>query len=123
MIDDGRGLRQLGPEILQLRKEMIGDTEGSILGVPVLLHYDKMRRVSREKQDYYFAPLPKTPFSLGIALPHSYGNTWIKVGEEVQRNIHMGIKMENYFLGDNWKIHPKWFDIYLLYFFSILIGF
>lgn len=108
MMDDDLGVRELGPTVLKLRDAMVGDSESSMLGLGVRFHYDHMRRISREKQDYYFAPLPNTPFSLGIVLPHSYGNTWIKVGDEIKRNQHLGLKVVDFFKGDNWKVHPKW---------------
>lgn len=68
-----------------------------------------MRRISQENYDYYFEPLPNTPFSLGLAIPSEYGNTWIKVGDEVKRNLHMGMNMSDFFVGDNWKVHPEWY--------------
>lgn len=46
--------------------------------VPVKLHYDDNRRVTLERRDYFYAPLPGTPFGLAVAIPH-YGTTWIKV--------------------------------------------
>lgn len=67
-----------------------------------------MRRLSQETYDFYYAPLPNTPFSLGLAIPSGYGNTWIKVGDEVRRNLHMGVNMSDFFVGDNWKVHPEW---------------
>lgn len=67
-----------------------------------------MRRVSSEYQDFYHTPLPHTPFSLGIVIPHVYGNTWIKVGDEVKRNQHSKINISEYFVGENWKVHPEW---------------
>lgn len=79
---------------------------GKITDVPVKFHYDKMRRISPENQDYFYAPLPNTPFSLGLVLPSKYGKTWIKVGDEVKRNQHLNIT--HYFFGQNWKIHPDW---------------
>lgn len=79
-----------------------------MLNVSVKFHYDKMRRIVIQNQDYYFVALPNTPFSLGIVLPSAYGKTWIKVGEEVKRNQHMGINITEFFKGDNWKLHPDW---------------
>lgn len=87
---------------------MVRHQTGEFKDLSVKLHYDKMRRVSEEKQDYFFAPLPNTPFSLGIVLPSEYGKTWIKVGEEVLRNVHMKVNISNFFVGENWKIHPDW---------------
>lgn len=51
---------------------------GSTKGVPVKLHYDDNRRVTLERRDYFYAPLPGTPFGLAVAIPN-YGTTWIKV--------------------------------------------
>lgn len=47
-------------------------------------------------------------FRLGLAIPSGYGNTWIKVGDEVRRNLHLGINMSDYFVGENFKVHPQW---------------
>lgn len=87
---------------------MVENEEGNIKDVEVKFHFDKIRRVSQEKYDYYYAPLPNTPFSLGLAIPSGYGNTWIKVGDEVKRNLHMNVNMSDFFAGDNWKLHPEW---------------
>ncbi|XP_037825426.1 voltage-dependent calcium channel subunit alpha-2/delta-3 [Lucilia sericata] len=100
--------RNPGESILQLRRSMVNHESGEFKDISVKLHYDKMRRVSEEKQDYFFAPLPNTPFSLGIVLPSEYGKTWIKVGEEVLKNIHMKINISDFFVGENWKVHPDW---------------
>lgn len=94
--------------ICQLRRLALNHTIEMKLGVPVRFHYDKMRRVSEESYDYYFAPLPSTPFTLGLAIPSTYGQTMIKVRDEVQNNIRMGMNMSDLFRGDNWKVHPDW---------------
>lgn len=43
-----------------------------------------------------------------MAIPSGYGNTWIKVGDEVKRNLHLGVNMSDFFLGENFKVHPQW---------------
>ncbi|XP_055640550.1 voltage-dependent calcium channel subunit alpha-2/delta-3 isoform X1 [Toxorhynchites rutilus septentrionalis] len=91
-----------------LREQLVFSKFGQMLKVPVRFHYDKMKRVSLEYQDYYYAPLENTPFSLGLVLPHDYGDTWIKVGDEIKRNQHMGINISDFFVGENWKVHPDW---------------
>lgn len=78
------------------------------LNVSVRFHYDKMRRVSEEQYDYYFAPLNGTPFTLGLAIPSTYGQTLIKVGHEIKNNINKGLNMSDLFVGQNWKVHPDW---------------
>ncbi|XP_055595759.1 voltage-dependent calcium channel subunit alpha-2/delta-3 [Uranotaenia lowii] len=100
--------REENPLMEELRQELVLSNFGKMLKVPVRFHYDQMRRVSLEYQDYYFAPLNTTPFSLGLALPHDYGNTWIKVGDEIKRNQHMGQNISDFFVGENWKVHPEW---------------
>lgn len=92
----------------QLRRNLIENKEGKLENIPVKFHFDNMRRVSQEKFDYYYAPLPNTPFSMGLAIPSGYGNTWIKVGDERKRNVHMNVNMSDFFLGENWKVHPEW---------------
>ncbi|XP_055682880.1 voltage-dependent calcium channel subunit alpha-2/delta-3 [Lutzomyia longipalpis] len=106
--DDDKEGREPGEDLLALRENLVNTRPGKMLKIPVRFHYDKMRRVSQEVQDYYFAPLANTPFSLGLALPHDYGNTWIKVGDEIKRNQHMGINISDFFVGENWKVHPDW---------------
>ncbi|XP_075149778.1 ca[2+] channel Muscle-specific alpha2/delta subunit [Haematobia irritans] len=100
--------RRPGNLILNLRERLVHNETGELVGVSVKLHYDKMRRVVDQQQDYFFAPLPGTPFSLGIVLPSTYGKTWIKVGDEVLKNIHMKVNISDFFVGDNWKVHPDW---------------
>lgn len=43
-----------------------------------------------------------------IALPADYGNTWIKVGDVIKENKFTKINISDYFVGENWKIHPDW---------------
>lgn len=64
--------------MLELRQELIDHKVGSMIKVPVKLHYDDNRRVTLEERDYYYSPLPQTPFSLAVVIPH-YGRHWIKV--------------------------------------------
>ncbi|XP_052896426.1 voltage-dependent calcium channel subunit alpha-2/delta-3 [Anopheles moucheti] len=106
-VEDMTG-REMSPFILELRHHLVDSRFGKMLKLPVRFHYDKMRRVSLEYQDYYYAPLENTPFSLGLVLPHDYGSTWIKVGDEIKRNQHMGLNISDFFMGDNWKVHPDW---------------
>lgn len=106
--DDNRTVRDPGPVLIELRDQLVNSEFGTRQRIPVLFHYDQMRRISQEYQDYYFAPLPNTPFSLGLVLPSEYGNTWIKVGDEIRRNQHMGLNISEYFVGENWKVHPEW---------------
>lgn len=70
--------RDPGPEVLKLRAELVDHKYDKLTNVAVKLHYDDNRRVTLEKRDYYYAPLPGTPFGIAIAIPN-YGKTWIKV--------------------------------------------
>ncbi|XP_014474755.1 PREDICTED: voltage-dependent calcium channel subunit alpha-2/delta-3 isoform X2 [Dinoponera quadriceps] len=107
ILDDGRGPRNPGPEILELRSALVDHKRGSIRGIPVKLHYDDNRRVTLERRDYFYAPLPGTPFGLAVAIPH-YGTTWIKVGDEIRRNQNMNVNVSDFFKGDHWRVHPSW---------------
>ncbi|XP_037048766.1 voltage-dependent calcium channel subunit alpha-2/delta-3 [Bradysia coprophila] len=100
--------RKPGKVLMKLREDLVNNVEGKMLNISVKFHYDNMRRISQETYDYYFAPLPNTPFSLGLAIPSGYGNTWIKVGDEVKRNLHLGVNMSRFFMGENFKVHPEW---------------
>jgi len=70
--------RNPSPELLELRSALVDHKRGNMMGIPVKLHYDNNRRVNLEKRDYFYAPLPGTPFGLAVVLPN-YGTTWIKV--------------------------------------------
>ncbi|XP_003707444.1 ca[2+] channel Muscle-specific alpha2/delta subunit isoform X2 [Megachile rotundata] len=107
ILDDGRGPRNPGPEVLELRAALVDHKRGSMKGIPVKLHYDDNRRVTLEKRDYFYAPLPGTPFGLAVAIPN-YGTTWIKVGNEIRRNQNLNLNISEFFLGDNWRVHPGW---------------
>lgn len=107
ILDDKRGPRNPGPEILELRSALVDHKRGSMKGIPVKLHYDNNRRVTLERRDYFYAPLPGTPFSLAVALPN-YGTTWIKVGDEIRRNQNTNVNVSDYFTGDHWRVHPSW---------------
>lgn len=100
--------REPGESILRIRSAMVHYESKEFKDISVKFHYDKMRRVSEEKQDYFFAPLPNTPFTLGIVMPSEYGKTWIKVGNEVYKNNYMNMSISDFFVGENWKIHPDW---------------
>ncbi|XP_033327950.2 ca[2+] channel Muscle-specific alpha2/delta subunit isoform X1 [Megalopta genalis] len=107
ILNDGREPRNPGPEVLELRAALVDHKTGSMKGVPVKLHYDDNRRVTLERRDYFYAPLPGTPFGLAVAIPN-YGTTWIKVGDEIRRNQNMNIDISQFFVGGNWRVHPGW---------------
>lgn len=52
--------------LLELRRLLVEHSKGQKSNVSVRFHYDKMRRVAQFKQDFFFTPIPHTPFSLGI---------------------------------------------------------
>ncbi|KYN22132.1 Voltage-dependent calcium channel subunit alpha-2/delta-4 [Trachymyrmex cornetzi] len=107
IFDDEREPRNPGPELLELRSALVDHKRGNMMGIPVKLHYDDNRRVNLEKRDYFYAPLPGTPFSLAVVLSN-YGTTWIKVGDEIRRNQNMNMNVSDYFVGDYWRVHPSW---------------
>ncbi|XP_014299368.1 voltage-dependent calcium channel subunit alpha-2/delta-3 isoform X1 [Microplitis demolitor] len=107
ILDDGRKPRDPGPEVLKLRQALVDHQYGSMKDVPVKFHYDDSRRVMLEKRDYYYAPLPGTPFGIAVAIPN-YGKTWIKVTSEIEKNRQAGINISDFFGSDRWRVHPGW---------------
>lgn len=67
-IDEDLPPRVTSETLLELRSNLVHHKRGEMLGIPVRFHYDKMRRAAQSKQDFYFAPIPYTPFSLGIGM-------------------------------------------------------
>jgi voltage-dependent calcium channel alpha-2/delta-4 len=49
-----------------LRRGMVMAQTSKEINISVKFHYDSMRRVAEVSQDFYFTPIPHTPFSLGI---------------------------------------------------------
>lgn len=64
-IDEELPPRKPSEKLLELRRHLVEYRKGQMT-VPVRFHYDKMRRVAQSSQTFYFAPIPHTPFSLGI---------------------------------------------------------
>lgn len=92
---------------------LVGHRFDSMPNVTVRFHYDKMRRVSLENYNYYYAPLPRTPFSLGLAIP-AYENTYIQYEDVVTKFNQLGINMTQFFAGQNWKVHQEWYELVAL---------
>ncbi|VVC44398.1 Hypothetical protein CINCED_3A000365 [Cinara cedri] len=90
--------------LLELRREMIEQHEGETV-LKVKTHLDNMRRVFTRKYKYFYHPIDDTPYSLGIALPESYG-MYELLGEEEIKLTQFNIT--EYFKGKNWKVHPDW---------------
>ncbi|XP_031786318.1 voltage-dependent calcium channel subunit alpha-2/delta-3 isoform X1 [Nasonia vitripennis] len=106
ILDDGRPPREPGDEITEIRRALVNHECGSKKNVRVKLHYDDYRRVTLESRDYFYAALPLTPFGIAVVLPQ-YGRYYIKqVSKEIERNRNINIS--EYFMGDNWGIHPHW---------------
>jgi voltage-dependent calcium channel alpha-2/delta-4 len=64
--EDDKNPREPSKKLRELRENMVMGIRGLSKGIPVKFHYDNMMRVDHSKQDFYFAPIPHTPFSLGI---------------------------------------------------------
>ncbi|VVC42026.1 Hypothetical protein CINCED_3A004436 [Cinara cedri] len=121
MLDDYNDFevpRQPHKFIVELRKAIVDHTRGSMENLSIKFHYDNMKRVGSEVRNYHYTVLdPKTegPFTLGLVLPASYGNNWIKAGDEINKSIEINEPFDKYFQ-DKWKIHPNW--VYCDYFHS-----
>ncbi|XP_046388068.1 voltage-dependent calcium channel unc-36-like isoform X2 [Ischnura elegans] len=100
--------RDFPEELLRLRNGMINQESGEMLGVDVLMHHDDMRRVTNEVRNYYYTPLPGTPYTITLSLPSTYGlfKLEVKDKEEIERFKKQG--QTAYFNDDNWKVHSDW---------------
>ncbi|XP_071450775.1 voltage-dependent calcium channel subunit alpha-2/delta-3-like [Hetaerina americana] len=108
LIANGSSPREFSEEILQLRDGMINQEKGEVLGLDVLMHHDDMRRLTSEQRNYYYAPLPGTPYTVAVSLPATYGlyKVEVKGQEEIETIKKKGLK--EYFNEENWKIHGDW---------------
>lgn len=72
VVDGIQSEEPLGPRVLsdktkELRYNLVyAQNTSNLTAVPVRFHYDQMRRVAETMQDYYIAPIPFTPFTLGL---------------------------------------------------------
>ncbi|KAJ8736160.1 hypothetical protein PYW08_006816 [Mythimna loreyi] len=110
-VDDGKGTRELGDMIKNLRSYLVDGLDGNMTQVPVLFHYDNMRRIARVSHDYFFNKLEGTPFSMGISLPKGYGDTELMLKdnplEAKQGKELTGINVTDYFRY-SFRVHPDW---------------
>lgn len=110
-VDDSKRTRELGDQIKQLRYSLVHGEDGSMTEVPVLYHYDNMRRIARVSHDYFFNRLEGTPFSMGISLPKGYGDTELMLKdnplEAKQGKELTGINVTDYFRF-SFRVHPDW---------------
>ncbi|KAG6450470.1 voltage-dependent calcium channel subunit alpha-2/delta-3 isoform X2 [Manduca sexta] len=110
-VDDGKGSRELGEQIQELRRSLVMGIDGNMTKIKVLYHYDNMRRISRVQHDYFFKQLVGTPFSMGISLPRRYGDTELLLKdnplEAKQGKELTGINVTDYFRF-SYRIHPDW---------------
>ncbi|XP_028138725.2 voltage-dependent calcium channel subunit alpha-2/delta-3 [Diabrotica virgifera virgifera] len=99
--------REITDSVLKLRQSLVDGETGTLPNITVRYHYDNMKRVFEAKYDYYYTPIDKTPFTLGIAIPHGYGMYSLEVEDEIMRNKYTGENLTSFFTG-KWKINPKW---------------
>ncbi|XP_018566720.1 voltage-dependent calcium channel subunit alpha-2/delta-3 isoform X2 [Anoplophora glabripennis] len=99
--------RAIGETLKNLRQALVDGKEGSLHNISLSYHYDDMKRISEQYYDYYYTPIQKTPFTIGIAIPTKYGSYSLEVDDEIQRNKNTGEDLLSFFSG-KWKVHPKW---------------
>ncbi|CAG9855322.1 unnamed protein product [Phyllotreta striolata] len=102
------GPRQITETAQRLRQAMVDGETGSIKNVTLRYHYDNMKRVFEAKYDYYFTPIEKTPFTIGLAVPHQTGMYSVEVRDEIWNSILTGDNLTLLFTGDNWRLNRKW---------------
>nr|XP_022915064.1 voltage-dependent calcium channel subunit alpha-2/delta-3 isoform X1 [Onthophagus taurus] len=104
LVEAENGPRENHSALLELRHDMIDQKEGET-ELTVKIHYDNMRRVTTRRHKYFYNPIEGTPFSLGLAIPEGYGMYQLRAEQEVKRSQK---NVEEYFKGNNWKVHPDW---------------
>ncbi|XP_046388062.1 voltage-dependent calcium channel subunit alpha-2/delta-3 isoform X1 [Ischnura elegans] len=114
LVDDNSLPREFSPELLAFRDAVINQTTGSAV-LSIKYHYDDMKRVSRLKRRYSYAPIANTPFTLVVAIPEQYGMYRVHAVEEIRRSHAEGTSVTKYFKGKKWRIHPDWVYCKYLY--------
>ncbi|XP_017785728.1 PREDICTED: voltage-dependent calcium channel subunit alpha-2/delta-3 isoform X2 [Nicrophorus vespilloides] len=104
LIESENSPRENHSALLDLRHDMIDQKEGET-ELNVKIHYDEMRRVTTRRHKYFYNPIEGTPFSLGLAIPEGYGMYELVAEQEIK---HSQKNVEEYFKGNNWKVHPDW---------------
>ncbi|KAK9685704.1 Neuronal voltage-dependent calcium channel alpha 2acd [Popillia japonica] len=107
-LDDGSEPRELAQILLDLRADLIHGNKSVTKDIPLKYHYNNMQRVSREKFDFYYQSIKRTPFTMALALPNRFGYYAVQVPDEIHKNKHARVPIQSFFDGDNWKIHPEW---------------
>ncbi|XP_071450777.1 voltage-dependent calcium channel subunit alpha-2/delta-3 isoform X1 [Hetaerina americana] len=114
LVDDNSLPREFSPELLAFRDAVINQSTGSAM-LSIKYHYDDMKRVSRLRRRYYYAPIANTPFTLVVAIPEQYGMYRVHAVEEIRRSHAEGTSVTKYFKGKKWRIHPDWVYCKYLY--------
>ncbi|XP_042222529.1 voltage-dependent calcium channel subunit alpha-2/delta-3-like [Homarus americanus] len=94
----------------KLRRELIEQRDVEAMHA-VKIHLDGMKRVVQREQWYYTQMIGGTPFSLGIALPESYGKYKVHGQIELTREIQdprTNKEIMDHFASGNWTLHPDW---------------
>ncbi|KAK9758435.1 VWA N-terminal [Popillia japonica] len=104
LIENENGPRENHSVLLDLRHDMIDQKEGET-EMNVKIQYDNMKRVTTRRHKYFYNPIEGTPFSLGLALPEGYGMYELVAEQEIK---HSQKNVEDYFKGNNWRVHPDW---------------
>ncbi|GJQ67510.1 hypothetical protein Trydic_g5143 [Trypoxylus dichotomus] len=104
LIENESGPRENHSALLDLRHDMIDQKEGET-ELNVKIQYDNMKRVTTRRHKYFYNPIEGTPFSLGLALPEGYGMYELVAEQEIK---HSQKNVEDYFKGNNWRVHPDW---------------
>ncbi|KAG5676553.1 hypothetical protein PVAND_006378 [Polypedilum vanderplanki] len=108
LIDADRFCRDFHPELLSMRRAMITNdkTTGSKV-LPILQHFDDLRRVMKFKRHYYWKKIDKTPFTVVVTFSDDAPNQVQIPEHEVDSMTTKGSKNLKYFQG-NYRLHPNW---------------
>ncbi|XP_015587813.1 voltage-dependent calcium channel subunit alpha-2/delta-3 isoform X2 [Cephus cinctus] len=105
LMDQDNGPREFEEGILELRKDVINQANGSAT-LHTKYHYDDMKRVGRVRRKYDYMGIENTPFTVVVSLPEydHAGSYRVHASEEIHRS---------YVSGGNWRVHPDW--MYCIY--------
>ncbi|KAL7043546.1 hypothetical protein ACKWTF_001566 [Chironomus riparius] len=105
LIDDSKGVRDYNPELLAMRKSMIDSNSGSNI-LPIVQHYDDMRRAMRFNRHYYWKKIDQTPFTVVVTFPGDAQNQ-IQIPEH-EANAMKGSKLLSKYFQGSYRLHPDW---------------
>ncbi|XP_074596801.1 voltage-dependent calcium channel subunit alpha-2/delta-3-like isoform X2 [Brevipalpus obovatus] len=109
LVDNANSARVFNPELQEIRRRMIDGKDSDCKSLRVKMHLDEMNRVVIRANKYCWIHIDRTPFSLAIVVPENYGLNMMTN----KIDAASGEQMSDYFLKNDWKVHPNWTYCYV----------